>query len=146
MSGVVQPKGDLSKGARLGFLVAGHICVVLGVLGFLLPVLPGTVFLIAAAACYARGSARFYDWLLNHRWLGPPVRDWHHHRSMTIQSKVIAIAMLLVGVGISILFVVQVLWLKLVLVGTAAAVVVMILLIKTRTGAKAERRKGAVAP
>ena len=134
MSGVAQPKGDHSKGTRLGFLVAGHVCVVLGLLGFVLPLLPGTVFLIAAAACYARGSARFYHWLLNHRWLGPPVRDWHHHRSMTIQSKVLAIAMLLVGVGISIVFVVKVLWLKLVLGGTAVAVVVMILLIKTRKG------------
>ena len=132
MSGATQPRGDHSKGARLAFLVAGHLCLALGLLGFVLPLLPGTVFLIAAAACYARGSARFYDWLLHHKWFGPPVRDWHHHQSMTVKAKVIAIAMLIAGVGISIGFVAKLLWLKLVLGGTALAVMVLILLIKTR--------------
>lgn len=132
MSRVTGPKGDHSRGVRLAFLGAGHVCLALGLLGFLLPLLPGTVFLIAAAACYARGSARFYNWLLQHKWLGPPIRDWHTHKAMTARSKVIAIAMLIVGVGVSVIFVAKPLWLELGLGGTALAVTILILLIRTR--------------
>ncbi len=132
MTGAAPPRGDHSKGVRLAFLVAGHLCVVMGLLGFVLPILPGTVFLIAAAALYARGSTRFYHWLLHQKYLGPPVRDWYRHKAMTVRNKVIAIGTLVAGVGISVLFVAKVLWLKLVLLGTALAVTGMILLIKTR--------------
>jgi uncharacterized membrane protein YbaN (DUF454 family) len=129
---LTQPKGDHSRGVRIAFLVAGHLCLALGVLGFVLPVLPGTVFLIAAAFLYARGSVRFYNWLHHHRWFGPPLRDWEQHRAMTVRAKVIAIAMLLVGVGLSIVFVAKAPWLRLVLAGTALAVTGLILMIKTR--------------
>ncbi len=132
VSRVSSPKGDHSKGVRLAFLVAGHISLALGLLGFVLPLLPGTVFLLAAAFCYARGSARFYHWLLHHKWFGPPVKDWHHHKAMTVKAKVVAIATMIVGVGFSIVVVAKVLWLKLVLGGTALAVTVLILLIRTR--------------
>ena len=134
MTKAVSTQGVHSKGARLAFLVAGHICLALGVLGFVLPLLPGTVFLLAAAFCYARGSQRFYKWLLQNKWFGPPIKDWQEHKAMTVKSKVLAIVTMLVGVGVSIVFVAKVMWLKLVLSGVALAVTVMILLIKTRKG------------
>jgi uncharacterized membrane protein YbaN (DUF454 family) len=132
VSGASQPKGDHSKAVRIAFLVGGHVCVALGLLGFVLPILPGTVFLIAAAFLYARGSVRFYNWLIHNKWLGPPVKDWEEHQAMTVRAKVVAITMLVVGVAVSIVFVAKVLWLKLVLAGTALAVTVLILLITTR--------------
>ena len=87
MSPASKPKGDHSKGVRIAFIVAGHICVVLGLLGFVLPLLPGTVFLIAAAFFYARGSLRFYNWLLKNKWFGPPIKDWEEHKAMTVKAK-----------------------------------------------------------
>jgi uncharacterized protein len=132
VSRVTHPQGDHSKGVRLAFLAAGHVCLALGLLGFVLPLLPGTVFLLAAAACYARGSTRFYNWLLHHKWFGPPIRDWQQHKAMTVKAKVVAIATLIVGVGISIVLVVKLGWLRLVLGGTALAVTILILSIKTR--------------
>lgn len=121
-----------SKGARLAFLITGHICMALGLLGFVLPLIPGTVFLLAAAFCYARGSKRFYDWLLHHKWFGPPIKDWQQHHAMTVKSKIVAIVTMVLGVGVSVVFVAKVLWLRLVLGGTVLAVTVLILLIKTR--------------
>jgi len=127
-----RPRVVRGKGARMAYLAAGHVLVGLGLVGFILPVMPGVVFLIGAAACYARGSERFYHWLLAHKWLGPPVRDWHEHRAMTIRAKVISITMVLLGVGASIGFFVQLQWLRILLAVTGVAVTMLILSIDTR--------------
>jgi uncharacterized membrane protein YbaN (DUF454 family) len=121
-----------SRAARIAYLVVGHLSLVLGVTGVILPVLPGVVFLIGAAACYARGSMRFYNWLLAHKWLGPPVRDWEEHRAMTVGAKVVSIAMLMGGIAISIVFFVNLLWVRVMLALMALGLSTFILFIKTR--------------
>jgi len=120
-----------SSGARMAYLAAGHVLVGLGIVGFILPVMPGVVFLIGAAACYARGSDRFYEWLLAHKWLGPPVRNWEENHAMTIRAKVVSIAMVLVGIGVSVFFFVQLTWLRILLAAVAAGVTLLILTINT---------------
>lgn len=82
----------------------GHVALGLGLLGALLPVLPTVPFLILAAACYARSSARFHRWLVNHRYLGPPVQAWYRHRSLTLQQKLVFGAMFTVGLAFSAAF------------------------------------------
>ncbi|MDZ7653177.1 MAG: YbaN family protein [Burkholderiaceae bacterium] len=104
-----------SRWMRLLFLVAGSICVALGVIGLFLPLLPTTPFLLLAAACYARGSQRFYDWLLANRTFGPLIHEWRTHRSIPYRTKVSAIALMSATLGISIVFFVDPLWLKLLL-------------------------------
>lgn len=121
-----------SETARLLYLGAGHLCLALGVLGIVLPVVPAAVILVAAAACYAKGSQKFYDWLLANKWLGPPIKDWQRYKSLTLKSKVVGIVSLLGGMGLSIVFVVKPLWLRIVLGVFALGATVFILLIKTR--------------
>jgi uncharacterized protein len=121
-----------TKGVRLAFLITGHVCVALAVLGIVLPLLPATVFLLAAAACYARGSQKFYDWLLHHKWFGPPIRDWRRYKAMTVKSKVLAIVSVVVGVSVSMLLVKQP-WMRIGLGFVVVGVTVTVLLIKTRS-------------
>ena len=66
--------------------IAGSICVGLAFLGLLLPLLPTTPFLLLAAYCFSRGSARLHRWLLDHRTMGPIIRDWNERR--VIQPRV----------------------------------------------------------
>lgn len=95
---------NLAKGpARVGWVAAGHVCLVLGIIGAMLPLMPTTVFILCAAACYARGSRRFYDKLLAHRVFGPIVRDWQEHRGMSAGAKRWAIGAVAVAISASIL-------------------------------------------
>ncbi len=79
--------------------------MVRGVLGVFLPVLPTTLFLLLAAACYARASGRFYLWLLRNRTFGPTIREWRRHRNIPYRAKVIAISLMAITIGVSIMLV-----------------------------------------
>lgn len=125
----VRPVG--TRGGRAVFLVLGHLCVALGVIGVFLPVMPTTVFLLGAAACYARASAGFYNRLLNNRVFGPLIADWRHYRAMTLRAKTLAIGFVWVGIGASMVFV-EAWWLRLLLFGVAVAVTGFLLRIRTR--------------
>lgn len=90
--------------ARFWYLAAGHLSVVLAVLGVFLPLLPTTPFLLLAAACYARGSVRFYNWLLNNPSFGPIVRNWREDRSVALKHKIMAIGLITLSIGSSVVF------------------------------------------
>jgi uncharacterized membrane protein YbaN (DUF454 family) len=85
-------------------LAAGSLCVGLGLLGLVFPVLPTTPFLLLAAACYARASERFHSWLVHNAIFGPIIQEWQRHRSLPYRTKVNAIALMLLTLGVSIVF------------------------------------------
>jgi len=98
--------------------------VALGVIGIFLPIMPTTVFLLMAAACYARSSERFYQRLLNQRYLGSYIRNHREGRGMKRRDKTVTLVLLWIGIGATILFSVEALWGRLVLLGIATAVTV----------------------
>jgi len=97
---------------RVLYAGLGTGCVVLGILGMFLPVLPTTPFLLLAAGCYARASGRFYNWLLNHPLFGPTILEWRRHRSIAYRTKVTAIVLMALTLGSSIVFFVGEPWLR----------------------------------
>ena len=99
----------LVRGLYLG---AGFAFTGIGVLGIFLPVLPATPFMLLAAACFARGSARFYNWLLNNRSFGPTILEWRRHRSIPWRTKIVAIVLMSGTLAISIVFYVEDAYLK----------------------------------
>lgn len=75
---------------RLAWLAAGFLCVGLGFIGALLPLMPTTIFLILAAGCFARSSPRLESWLLNHPRFGPSLRMWREQRAIPRAGKIAA--------------------------------------------------------
>lgn len=69
---------------------AGWVFTGLGVIGVILPLMPGTVFLILAAWCFSQSSPRFEAWLIAHPTLGPPVKKWRETGSISRRVKYIA--------------------------------------------------------
>lgn len=72
----------------------GLLFAAIGAAGIFLPLLPGTVFLILAAACFARSSPKLETWLLDHPLLGPGVRKWRERGAISRKSKLIALSMM----------------------------------------------------
>lgn len=82
----------------------GWLCVGLGCLGAVLPVLPTTPFLLLALWAFSRSSERFHGWLIHHRWLGRIVRDWESHRVIPLRAKIIAITTMAASLAWAVLF------------------------------------------
>lgn len=89
------------RSVRVILIATGLLLTAVGVAGVVLPLLPGMPFLILAAACFARSSDRFYNWLLNHRIMGPPLHAWRNHRQIPRWVKPRAIVAVLVAFGLS---------------------------------------------
>jgi uncharacterized protein len=116
---------------RILLVIAGTFFVGLGIVGIFVPVLPTTPFLLLAAACYARSSQRFYDWLLNNKWFGSYIRNYLERKGIPLRVKVVTLTLLWITIGSSVAFVVETLVLKLILVIIAIGVSIHILSVRT---------------
>ena len=116
---------------RILLVIAGTLCVGLGIVGIFVPVLPTTPFLLLAAVCYARGSQRFYGWLLNNKWFGSYIRNYLERKGITLRAKIVTVTLLWITIGASVAFAVETLVLKLILVIIAIGVSIHILSVRT---------------
>lgn len=80
----------LHKGRRFGFFVLGCLFVALGVIGAVLPLMPTTVFLIAAAWAFGKSSPKLERWLLSHPRFGPMVVAWRENGVIPRRGKIAA--------------------------------------------------------
>lgn len=111
-AGIAKKIAGMDPFRRWILIAAGTLSLAIGVIALLLPVVPTTPFLLAAAACYIRSSHRFYSWLINHRWLGPPVRAYREEKGMTLRNKIMTIATFWIANLVTALFIAKVWWLK----------------------------------
>jgi uncharacterized membrane protein YbaN (DUF454 family) len=137
----VAPQEHRSAVVRAVVLVIGSTAFVLAVLGVLLPLVPATPLFILAAACFARAYRPFHQWMLDHRLIGPPLREWYRHRSLPYRIKVVAVVTMLVSFGSSIALVVRPLWLKFLLGACAAGLAWWIYRIPSRDRPASPARK-----
>lgn len=88
------------------FLSLGWVFVLLGAIGAVLPLLPTTPFLILALACFAENSPRFHNMLLQHKWFGPPLRQWEETHTMrrSVKKKVYILIVITFSLSIAILW------------------------------------------
>ncbi len=121
----------MRRPVRILLVAGGTACVGLGFVGMFLPVLPTTPFLLLAAACYARSSRRFYNWLMNNRWFGTMLRNYREGRGLPLKQKITTLLLLWLTIGGTAVFAVTSFWIRLLLLAVAVGVTIHLLKIKT---------------
>jgi len=119
------------KWVRILLITVGTLSVGLGILGIFVPVLPTTPFLLLAAACYARSSQRFYDWLLNNKYFGNYIRNYQQRKAVPLKVKVLTLALLWITIGCSVMFAVEVFLVRVFLILIAIGVSIHIFSLRT---------------
>lgn len=109
----------------------GSFFLVLGIVGIFIPILPTTPFLLLATACFARGSKRFYNWLINNRWLGRYIQNYQEGRGIPLTVKLCIITLLWITITFSIIVIVSNYVIQMILIIIAIVVTIHILTIKT---------------
>lgn len=89
---------------RIIYLCVGCLCVLLGLIGVVLPLLPTTPFLLVAAFCFSRSSERLHSYLLNHRLFGKLISDWERYGVIPFRVKLLSTSMMLLMVSYPLIF------------------------------------------
>lgn len=83
------------------FMLAGLLCVGLGVVGMFLPVMPSTVFFIIAAIFFARSNPIWEAKIMNHPKIGPPIRRFRERGAIAKSAKIAAVTAMTISSVIS---------------------------------------------
>ena len=116
---------------RYLYLSSGFVFVGLGVLGAFLPLLPTTIFLILASACFMKSSPKANAWLKNNRWLGDYLRNYQDKTGLTVASKITHIAILWISIIVSAFVITDKIAVQILLFAIAIGVTIHLLTIKT---------------
>ena len=81
--------------------VAGFASFGLGAVGAVLPIVPTTPFLLAAAFCFARGSSKLNAWFCSTKLYRALIEGYATKRSMTVKSKLLLLGPLTAVLAVS---------------------------------------------
>ena len=76
---------------RAAFIFLGLIFLTLGIIGYLMPGLPGTIWLIISASFFVRSSDRLYNFVVQNRFFGSQVKNFLETGQMGRRAKVFSL-------------------------------------------------------
>ena len=117
---------------RYLYFISGVLLVAIGVIGIFLPILPTTIFLILASACFIKSSPKANEWLRNHKILGIYIKNYQEKSGLTIKSKIFNISFLWIMISVSAIFFTELWYIKLLLLAIAIGVTIHLLMVKTK--------------
>lgn len=74
------------------YMILGFVCFVLGAIGVILPIVPTTPFLLAAAFLFAHSSKKVNDWFMKTKIYQNHLDSFVTQRAMTLKSKIIILS------------------------------------------------------
>lgn len=83
---------QLNRFKRLLFIIIGLICLGFGIIGYVIPGMPGTIWLIIAAALFVRSSDRLYKFVVNNRFFGRQVRGFLETGEIPLKAKILSLS------------------------------------------------------
>ena len=79
------------------YLMAGFICLVLGGIGVVMPLLPTTPLVLLAAICFSRSSKRLEEWLCKSKIFGEFIENYRTGQGISVFRKYFSIGFLWFG-------------------------------------------------
>ena len=72
---------------RILWIALGFLCLGLGSIGILLPILPTVPFYLATVFCFAKSSKRLHDWFIGTGLYKRHLESFVQKKSMSMRSK-----------------------------------------------------------
>lgn len=72
---------------KYAYIALGLFCVGMAYIGFVVPGIPFSIFLVIAAWAFAKSSPRLHNWLYNHPWFGEFLTNWTQKRVFPQKGK-----------------------------------------------------------
>lgn len=73
---------------RILWVLAGFVCLGLGSIGIVLPILPTVPFYMLTVFCFAKSSKKLHSWFLGTKLYKKHLESFVEKREMTIKTKV----------------------------------------------------------
>lgn len=73
---------------RLVFLIVGCLCLALGCIGIVLPILPTVPFFLVTVFCFSQSSERLHNWFLGTRLYKNNLESYVKGEGMTKKTKI----------------------------------------------------------
>lgn len=91
----------MKQAKRAAFILFGMLCIGLGGLGILLPLLPTTPFVLLAAFAFANSSDTLHEWLINHNVFGGLIANWRQYGAISRTAKVLSVVSMVAVLALS---------------------------------------------
>ena len=74
------------------WIALGFICLGLGVIGIIMPILPTTPFFMVTVVCFANGSERLKKWFMGTSFHKKYIQSFYEKKGMTLKNKLIILS------------------------------------------------------
>ena len=71
------------------YLILGFIFFGIGLFGYYMPLVPGTIFMIISAYCFMNSSEKLYNKIINHPRYGNPIKQYIEYNVIPLKTKII---------------------------------------------------------
>ena len=71
------------------YLVLGFVFFGIGLFGYYMPLIPGTIFMIISAYCFMNSSEKLFNKIVSHPLYGNPIKQYIDHNIIPLKTKII---------------------------------------------------------
>ena len=112
-------KKVITKAKKATLTLLGFICVLVGIIGIVVPGLPTTVFMIVAAWLFSISNPRFEKWLLGLPKIGPAISNFREGLGMPKKAKLFALSSIFIFSALATVLLLRNIFLRSLVVGVA---------------------------